>query len=601
MCRTIVLLAAVLWAGASGAAEKETPWGKAHDGLQCRFLVRAEFTLGEPIEAVIEVRNASDRQRYVADLFNVQYTRRAKLSVTGPGGKALRQRMSAQCRPNHRSFKPIPAGAVWRRPVEDLRKFFRLDRPGKYTLAFAYTGTKLANRYLVGERITNGLREKIYAGPSAEQAAGAWSGTIRAPAVSLVVRPLKRDDLRVHEWGVFTSYADLAYANAGRKAEWESLPKFFYRQFPTRRLRWAPMTVDKPIVYFYTNRPGLDVEVTVTFSAGAPVVWWPACASPVDDGMKRKPGAFRSLTWRARLGKTAPPVRAGPVLRLPPGKDQAVTEFDLPEGCWLKQARAVKDAAPVTVVGSRLIRGRPWSTNRSETERFLYYDGLVPAPGLLRCVATAAESVTVRNSARFPLAGLFVIDRRQARQGKAAGFAHHVGPIAPGETAKISLRRVPPADLPAKAAAPIRQALTAAGLYADEADGLLKIWRKGFFERPGLTALYLLPRAEYDRMLPLAVTPKPPEIVRVGVALHPNLEVAAALDGRVRRLIGRLGEDDFRRRQAAFEDLVRIGPPAAGAVRQTLRETKSAEVRARCEKILQAIDAAEYLGKPASK
>src|SRR4051812_36275986 len=118
-------------------------------------------------------------------------------------------------------------------------------------------------------------------------------------------------DLVVHEWGVFTVFNDVKFANANRKAEWGRLPDAFYRQFPAQRLKWAPASWDKPIVYFYTSRPSLDVEVGVKFTGGgAPVVWWPCAAEPANRSSGPVGGEpvarFDSLTWRATLGGSPP-------------------------------------------------------------------------------------------------------------------------------------------------------------------------------------------------------------------------------------------------------------------------------------------------------
>src|SRR3954466_7495621 len=100
-------------------------------------------------------------------------------------------------------------------------------------------------------------------------------GCVSFFAWALAARGGGANDLVVHEWGVFTVFNDVKYANANRKAEWGRLPDAFYRQFPAEGWKGAPGAGDKPIVYFYTDRPALNVEVGVKFAGGgAPVVWW---------------------------------------------------------------------------------------------------------------------------------------------------------------------------------------------------------------------------------------------------------------------------------------------------------------------------------------
>ncbi len=84
--------------------------------------------------------------------------------------------------------------------------------------------------------------------------------------------------------------------------------------------------------------------------------------------------------------------------------------------------------------------------------------------------------------------------------------------------------------------------LCQAGLYDAEAKSVLAIWEKGLFDRPGVTAIYLLPQEEYDRMLPLTISPKPQKIVRVGIVMQGNLECpAAAMEAKVVRAGGEDG------------------------------------------------------------
>src|SRR5260221_5707787 len=136
-----------------------------------------------------------------------------------------------------------------------------------------------------------------------------WAARWEAPdlCTAFQVAPQGKADLVVHEWGVFTVFNDAKYANANRKEEWGSMPSFFYRQFPTERLRlrWLPSAWDKPIVYFYAKAP-LKVSVKVSFPEGAPVVWWPAAVDPVDDSpggnFAKRARPIRTLTWDAWLG-----------------------------------------------------------------------------------------------------------------------------------------------------------------------------------------------------------------------------------------------------------------------------------------------------------
>ena len=83
-------------------------------------------------------------------------------------------------------------------------------------------------------------------------------------------------------------------------------------------------------------------------------------------------------------------------------------------------------------------------------------------------------------------------------------------------------------------------------------------------------------------MVAVDIRPKPSELVRVGVALHPRIErqvtgVKPVLE-RVARLIKQLDSDDWREREAAANALVKIGLPAARLLKQALRNPPSFEV-----------------------
>jgi hypothetical protein len=387
------------------------------------------------------------------------------------------------------------------------------------------------------------------------------------------------------------------------------LPDEFYRQFPNHRLRWQPAEWDKPIVYFYTRQPSLQVSATVRFREGAPVVWWPACASPIDDNRnpargKARPGAaavgqtFQTLRWNGWLGYVPPNVH---VFEPPSGNNWTRPQsFDFgaatPE--WITQAR-LPDAAPITVSGSKIRRGAPWTTTRPETERFLYYDGMVPAPDYLRCVAVTADTLTVRNTGSFPVPQLFVVDRRAERTAKGPAFACRTEAIPPGAEVAIPLK---PLERPADLAASVRQALIDAGMFGPEADSILKIWSKDLLEAEGMTAFFLLPQKEYDAMLPLELTPKPAKPpVRVGIVHHPRFEVGPQLRERVARLLKELDSTEFEVRERAHRDLAAMGPWAVGALREALANKPSLETAKRLEALLQDADASVWLKETTGK
>ena len=366
-----------------------------------------------------------------------------------------------------RCFTALPAGETRRFEIGDIRGIFAPLRPQGRPVAShgqlpqgrqVHPVVYLPLSQVRGE-VSDGLQlrdERRQAGSHAdfhraEQGTACWDFHRRLDAapVTITMRPMTPDDLTVHEWGVFTVFSDLKHANVNRKQEWMSMPPDFYRQFPTRRLLWIPAAWDKPIVYFYTKQPSLEIDVKVKFTEGAPVVWWPACASPIDDGMSGgkmgRPGAaregkvFNTLRWSGWLGDVTPYDNG----YQSSGQWAKVQDFELPRHGWLQDAR-LPNAARFTVRGTDdKWRGR-FPTTRPETERFIYYDGLVPAPDYLRCTDVTEAGVTVKNTAKFPIANLFFVDRRADRKGKDWAVAHRAEPIPAGGTATIPLQAIQP-------------------------------------------------------------------------------------------------------------------------------------------------------------
>jgi len=110
----------------------------------------------------------------------------------------------------------------------------------------------------------------------------------------------------VHEWGVFSVYPGVRYANVDMAAEWSELPAEMYRSFPEVRLPYFG-PVRKPIIYFHWNSPSApdhEFQVTTTFTDGRPVVWFHATSEPVYRGL-RPIELSQALTWNLRLREPA--------------------------------------------------------------------------------------------------------------------------------------------------------------------------------------------------------------------------------------------------------------------------------------------------------
>ena len=98
--------------------------------------------------------------------------------------------------------------------------------------------------------------------------------------------------------------------------------------------------------------------------------------------------------------------------------------------------------------------------------------------------------------------------------------------------------------------------LVEAGLFPDEARGMVRTWSRSWFRSEGTRLVYIVPRALTDALLPIRITPRPEKLVRVLVGrleyLTPEVErgVERALrDGDSERLagLGRFLEPNVRR------------------------------------------------------
>jgi hypothetical protein len=295
------------------------------------------------------------------------------------------------------------------------------------------------------------------------------------------------------------------------------------------------------------------------------------------------------------LGDTAPIQKLG-VIDYRPNPQGKVADFPLPAVCWLQDAR-LPAATRLSVMGTAEKGMRfPGAKDQTETESFIFYDGLMPAPDYLHCDKLDDTSVTLRNSAPFPMTRLFLVDRRVKGQTRFAFLDVAKRPLNAGASLTLKPQLMGASDWPATGNQRVRQALLDAGLFEPEADSLLKIWQKQFFESDGLTAFHILPEHEYDRMLPLDIIPQlPTKPVRVGIALHTNLEIEPALVAKARPLILQLDDPKFQVREAAARALLEIGPIAIGILRGELNRATSLEMRQRIQAVIDRVDGEEWL------
>jgi hypothetical protein len=381
-------------------------------------------------------------------------------------------------------------------------------------------------------------------------------GPTPQPISSAEPAPMK--GLAVHEWGVVSVYSDVELANADMRDEWAGLPKFVYGQVDGRLQPERFLAVKAPVLYFHAPQP-LTATVRVEFPGGKPAVWWPANSNSLPNGLNAQP--LTLLQWNAQ-------VRAS--------NANNFKHTTLPKGHWMEALRDVK-ADDVLVFDDN--RGG------AQLERFIYYDGLIPAPKGL-AIQVKGDTISLKSQAKHALLDVTVVDLRSLRKIRTGSIARL---DAGGEVAEVKLVERDQSKWPYDGIAELVGQLTTAGLNEDEAKALVAVWRKAFFETEGVGVFYRLPQEIYDQVLPLTVNPKPEKTVRTLLIHHPHCE--PDLRERVLALVTTLGSEKFQERIDAQERLTALGKAAFIHLLRACDEAKDPEVKARLIKVLEAFEA----------
>jgi hypothetical protein len=216
----------------------------------------------------------------------------------------------------------------------------------------------------------------------------------------------------------------------------------------------------------------------------------------------------------------------------------------------------------------------------ADREKFIYYDGIFPHGKWMK-IAVEKDRVTLTSQVKHPVFDITVVDRRNDRV--------RIGRVAKldgGVTIKeVPFTRIDSAKISTEGAETLVKQLIAFGLYEDEAKSLADLWKKEMFETPGLNLFYRLPQEEYDRRLPLTITPNAESTVRAGLVFHAHLEPDFA--DQIVELVKRLDSSKYAERDAATKKLLQIGPAALVQLERTrARKDLSIEVESRLDALL---------------
>ena len=333
------------------------------------------------------------------------------------------------------------------------------------------------------------------------------------------------DNLVVHEWGTFTSLQNEdGQSLPGINIDDEPVPKFVHNLNPhvladsyslrhvqmkgaPQRHPYVTMRLETPIIYFYppkgADKP-LTIDVDVAMRGGWLTEFYPkakADAPGLKSGNfefgKITPATLGTLSWR----------------NLQIGGEGRGPETD--EHVWTAPRQV--DAANVT-------------NSEGESERYLFYRGVANLDAPLRLSQiSSSQSYAIRGnfgavlspSETVDIGPLWLVD---IRHDGGCAF-RQIERITAGADEDAVLGHVPSgfrdeeyssenlADLKRT----MHSALTADGLYGDEATGLLSTWQRAYFKSPGLRLFFLVPRAWTDHYLPLSLSKKA-DVVRTMVA-----------------------------------------------------------------------------------
>ena len=388
-----------------------------------------------------------------------------------------------------------------------------------------------------------------------------------------------QNGLAVHEWGVFRLHDSVDFANADMKQEWNGLPRFVYGQVPGRDLpqQQSNIMVLKPVIYLHSSQ-ACSIDLRVDFPGGMPTVWWPRTTTPaVNDGVvtegAKKGEPFRFLQWNFQIIKTAPVKES-----LRPVSDKH----------WMNRLRAVK-ADTVSMQNPPSTRDNGLQAEGFEQEKFIYYDGM---PAKFRGIEmrVTKDKITVANPGSFDAFDVTIVDRRQKDDFRVARLSKldHGTKDRPIEFVEAKAN-----GWPDKEAKVLLEQLKDAGLFEDEAQSLVDVWKQEFFQAEGLTLFYRIPQEQYERILPLTMKPKPEKLIRVGLVHRPYYDPALA--EKVAGLVNDLNDDDYQKREQAQESLVQLGRSAYAHLKFHRNKTTAPENKRRLDQILEKYDATEAM------
>jgi hypothetical protein len=138
-------------------------------------------------------------------------------------------------------------------------------------------------------------------------------------------------------------------------------------------------------------------------------------------------------------------------------------------------------------------------------------------------------------------------------------------------------------QLKAQAIAPLRTRLVAAGLKESEADLLLSLYSKAFFQSREPVLIVRLPQSTIDEWLPLEIDPDSAKIARVALVICYKID--PQIRDEVKQLVEQLADNDYNNREKAERRLRDLGRMAIPALKEAVKSPDPERVM-RAERLL---------------
>lgn len=376
----------------------------------------------------------------------------------------------------------------------------------------------------------------------------------------------KQGDYVLHEWGTFTTVSGSdGVLLTGLQREEEHLPSFVHSHFGmengTRRynpinflqpnagggknpvpqvvaqqmmmfkgfwrrdLRNVAVKMETPVVYFYTDEE-LKVDLRVGFKGGSISQWFPQRAEG-----ETPPKVSRLFPVAKKEGEEALSAEQQ-------AKSMGVIDFGKGYDGWIRWKVDVlprDEVDPVKLFRSeetlawtypKVQKAAVVRNELGEHEDYLFYRGVGNFAQPVTTTVDSEENLGIHNtgSEKVPFAFVFERDKGVTR------YAVLKDGVKAGESVVVKESEMTAAtkNWKEEVYVPMRDGLVRAGLYPEEADGMVRTWWKSYLETQGLRVFWVEPQGFTNEVLPMEISPAPKESVRIIVGrsevLRPRFE-----------------------------------------------------------------------------